>query len=313
MANSPKTPTPPVTLKDAFAQAWHRCTALWPLFLVQAAYLVLQYATLVLCLLIVFGPLFKELMSQDPAALQDPEAVGAWLGERVVSQFQDPAWLAICGGLAFLYMVWWFLLATLWDGGVFTTCRRHLRGGIPFHAGEFFREAFRLFGPMLLLQFLLIGLGLLLTAVFGAVTLLVVGLLALTQFNTAFVVVACLVPGIPLLLLFIFLVMVLAAYSLVAKARLADGNGPWEALRTGWRRFRADQWRVGIGLILAFAVYMMVSFSVSLAFSVLEAIPVVGVVFTFSDILISVALAVVLAVYLPSLTVTYLGPGGEEA
>src|SRR3974390_2555745 len=89
---------------DLYSWVWKSCQTLWPLYVVQFLFLILQYVTLFLCLALLFRPFIAHNMDLFTAGMNDPKNYD-WT--PVISNWTatvcDPTWIAIAVGLILLY------------------------------------------------------------------------------------------------------------------------------------------------------------------------------------------------------------------
>jgi hypothetical protein len=300
-------PNTPSSMFDTYTTVWKTCTTLWPLFLVQFLFLILQYVTLFLCLALLFGPFVTRNMEKISYGFSHPEGydwspvLSDW-----VSLASDPTWIAIALGLVLLYITWWCLLSAMSDGGVYRSFWDYFEKGQLFDWGIFFKAAFHWMIPMLWLQFFL---SLWFLGVFTVWLLLVgvaIGLLALTGFSTAAIVIVALLLGVPSLLLWVVFGMGFTVFSFLSKAHLTKGMKAPEAIREAFRKFKANNWQVGLGLVVAFLIYVGISVFLRMGLQILSMIPVLGVLFSLLDMAVGIGLIVLMMVCLSGLSVAYL-------
>lgn len=292
---------------DIYPWVWKCCLSLWPLFLVQFLFLILQYATLFLCLALLFGPFFAHNMDQITAGFSHPQdydwtpLVSSW-----VATITDPTWIAIAIGLFLLYTTWWCILSALSDGGVYRTFWNYFENGQGFDWGTFFKAAFHWMVPMLWLQFFLslwfLGIFLVWLMLAG----IAVGILALTGFNVWLGIILAVVLGLPSLLLWVVFGMGFTVFTFLSKAYLTKGMKAWEAIREAFVKFRANNWRVGLGLWVAFLIYLGVSVFLRVALQVLSMLPILGVLFSLLDMAVGIGLVILMVIYFSGLSVAYL-------
>ncbi len=297
----------PSSVFDAYPWVWKSCLTLWPLFLVQFLFLVLQYATFFLCLAVLFGPFITHNIDQIAEGLKHPQGYD-WtpIVSNWVSTATDPTWIAIAFGLVLLYVTWWCLLSAMSDGGVFRTFWDYFENGKTFDWGNFFKSAFHWMIPMLWLQFFLslwfLGVFLVWLTLVGVVA----ALLALTGASAGVIIVVAVVLGIPSLLLWIPFGMGFTVFSFLSKAYLTKGRTAQEAIREAFHKFKADNWQVGLGLLVAFLIYVGVSVFLRMALQVMSMIPILGVLFSLLDMVVGIGLVILMVIYLSGLSVAYL-------
>ncbi len=292
---------------DIYSWVAKACLKLWPLCLAQFLFLILQYATLIACFTLLFGPFAARNLDRITQGLNHPQdydwtpVISDW-----ASTFSDPGWIAIAVGVVLLYITWWCVLSALADGGVFRTFWDYFQNGRPFAWGSFFREAIHWMVPMLWLEFFLSlwAFGALL--VWLVVILGVAGILALTGFNVWMVVLAGILLGLPSILTWVVFSLGFAVFSFLCKAYLTRGMAAREAIYEAFLKFKADRWRVGVGLLVAFLVYLGVSIFLRVVLKLFSLIPVVGVFFFLLDLVAGIGLTLFMVVYLSGLAVGYL-------
>lgn len=303
MAKEPSAPP----LSDVYTKVWNVCFKLWPLFLVQLVFTILQYAVLVLCLILLLGPFIGKYSSQIAGGLKHPNSFD-WspMATDWVGYFADPTWIAILVGLVLLYLTWWCLLSAISDGGVFATFWGYFQSDKSFSLKEFLRDGLRYMMPMIWLQVLLFALVMAVFMVWCFIILFGVGFCVLLSGHTGIIVLFCVLLGIPLFLFWIVFALLFAVYSFVCKACLTNGLSPWEAVKEAFHRFIEKRWRLAIGLIVAFLTYIVVSLVTRMVLGVLGMVPYIGFLFTLLDFFIGIGLAILLVVYLPGLSVALL-------
>lgn len=292
---------------DIYSWVWKSCQNLWPLYLVQLLFLILQYATLFICLAVLFGPFFAHNLDQLEAGFKDPRNYD-WspVASSFLDSFTNPGWIAIAVGLVLLYLTWWSLLSAMADGGVYRTFWNYFEKGEAFDWGVFFKAAFHWMVPMLWLQFYLS------LWFFGAVLVWLViigvgiGILALANFNVWLGIVLGVVLGIPSFLFWFVFGMGFTVFTFLAKAFLTKGLPPQEAVRVAFAKARVDHWRVGLGLLVAFLIYMGVSVFLRMGLQILTMIPILGALFSLVDMVVGIGLVILMAVYMAGLSVAYL-------
>jgi len=290
--------------------AWDECSALWPLFLVMLSVLILQYATLFLCVLLLCLPFLHQLgrvFSEDPSA---PADMGLLL-EQIGREWVDPSRVLPLLGILLLYATWWSLLSAVADGGVFAAFWRRKRKGEGFSLSLFFKDGLRLFVPMVLLDLclFLLGFGCCLPLVLGG-ALLVLGVTSASQ--TALLLTGLLV-GLPLILLGILLLILFVGFNFTATACVARGSSAWVGLQEAWTASRADGWRSLKGNVLILLIYIILSGGVSLVLNGLSLLPFVGWIFTLVDYLTAAAFTAGYMVFAPALAVHYLAEAGRKS
>ncbi len=292
---------------DIYSWVAKACLKLWPLCLVQLLFLILQYATLFTCLALLFGPFAARNLDRITEGLSHPQdydwtpVISDW-----ASTFSDPGWLAIAAGLLLLYITWWCVLSALSDGGVFRTFWDYFQNGRPFSWGSFFWEAIHWMIPMLWLEFFLSLWAFGAFLVWLVVVLVVTGILALTGFNVWMVVLAGVLLGLPSILIWILFSLAFAVFSFLCKACLTQGMTAREAIHRAFLKFKADRWRVGLGLLVAFLVYLGVSIFLRVVLKLFSLIPFAGIFFSLLDLALGIGLTLFMVVYISGLAVGYL-------
>ena len=294
-------------LFDVYSWVGNSCLALWPLFFVKFLFLILQYATLFICLGLLFGPFITRNGPRIAEGLEHPKdfdwtpMLSDW-----VATLTDPGWIGICIAVVLLYITWWCLLSGLEDGGVFGTFQGYFRDGTRFTWRAFFENAFRFVFPMVWLQFYLSLWFLGAAFAWALVALVAVGLLALTGFNLAVGIATAVVLGVPFVIFWILFCLGFVVFAYLCKAFLIQGESPVKAMVKAYSKFKADGWRVGIGLSVAFITYIAVCLGLKMVFGLLSLVPLVGLLFSLLDMLTGCALAIFIMVYLSGLSVAYL-------
>jgi hypothetical protein len=287
---------------------------LWPLFLVRIVFAIFQYATLLFCLIVLFGPVIAKWGKEMLQSLNDPKSLdqAEWVHE-LVAYCTDPSWIAILVVLVLLYSTWWLLLSAILDGGVFGCFWRYSQSGRLFSFKDFFKDGFRFFWPIVIVQsvlFLYVLLGL---TVLGVVTGIGIGLAALFGFNAVVVFFLAVIFGLVLILFWILFAAFLSAYSLAAKAGVMKELGVGFALREAFEEIKRSRFRFTLGIVLAFVIYLAASFALWMVFMPFSLIPLIGIFFSIVENLISAVLALFLAVYLPALAVAFYGERKDTA
>jgi len=289
---------------------WDACWTRWPLFLVQLALLILQYATLFLCVVILVLPHLKDLGGalewlSDPASVDPERFIGEFL-----ARVMDSGLLITFLVLAFLYSTWWLLLTAFSDGGMFRCFLEQGKGRGVFALGQFMRDGAELLGPMLLLQSLLFLLFLAWSLPFLGLGLLGGWVLPLLIENPVVILLGVLLI-IPYLLCFFGSFVLFLAYTFLARAYVADGSGAWAALGRSFETFRSSRGRPWKGLSIMILLYLVLTVAFGLFFDVLGMVPILGVLFDLMDLLIGTVLFLVFMVFTPGMAVHYLREGGK--
>jgi hypothetical protein len=281
---------------------------LWPLFLVRFVFALLQYASLFLCLAILFGPIIVKWGAEILQSLKDPKSLdnAEWIHE-IAAYCADPSWIAILLVLVFLFTTWWMLLSAILDGGIFGSFWRYSQSGRSFSLKEFFKDGFRFFWPIVVVQavlFLYVLLGMLVLGIIGGIGF---GLAALFGFNPVAVFFLAVIFGLVLILFWIVFAAFLSAYSLAAKAGVTKEMAASLALREAFDEVKRSRFRFTLAVVLAFVIYLAASFALWIVFMPFTFIPLIGFLFSLVYNLISAVLALLLAVYMPALTVAFYG------
>lgn len=294
-------------LVDIYTKVWTACLALWPLFWVQFLFALLQYAALFFCLALLFGPFIQKEWGRlseifHPGSVPDFRP----LAPDAAAYFLNGNWIGIFLGAVLLYALWWIILAALSDGGVFGAWRRYFREQELFSIKAFFNDGFRFLAQMIWLQiilfFLACGLGLGLAMVF----LVLIVVLAFLHPGALGIVLLCLFLGLPSLLGLAALGLFWAAFRFICKSNIARGMGAWAAILEAFRNIREDRWRMGTGIGVALLTYLAVSMLARVVFGGLSLVPYLGLLFKLVDVLLGFFLALLLVVYLPSLSMAFL-------
>jgi hypothetical protein len=298
--------------------AWKACFSLWPLFLVQFLFIVLQYVTLFFSVFLLVGPFLEKNWDQIVEGLKAPNSFD-WtsLGADAAAYFLNANWFLILLGVGTLYLLWWSLLSALSDGGVCRAFWGYFQDGEKFSLREFFKNGARFLLPMLFLQTLL----LIVCVVFFVGVMILIGIAAAVVgvlfAHSPLVGILLILVGIPLFFIGALLVLAFTAYVFLWKAqvtRMKDaGPGPSSASRIAWdsmweagRKFRENRWRTGIGVTVAFLVYVIVSFVLRFFLELMGHLPLIGIFFNFVDIITATGFVVLLMNYMPALSVAYL-------
>lgn len=294
-------------LYDIYSDTARTCQALWPLFLVKLGFTFLQYVSLLFCVILLFGAFIGKNGGLILEGLRNPEAFD-WNGiaSDWVNLLTDPGWVAGALVVLFLYLTWWFLLAAICDGGVFRAFWNKAESDKGFSLEAFFKDGLRFLGPMIWLQCLLGLIGFGITLVAGLAVGLVVGLLAVVDYNVIAVVFSGLFLGLPFLLIIIAFALGFGVFGFLCKAYVAREVTAGDAVTAAYRKFIKNRWRVGIGLTVAFLTYMAAAVGWKVVTGVLGLIPILGALFSLAGFLGSMAMALFIALYLPALSVAYL-------
>lgn len=300
-------PPPSSPLFDIYQWVWKTCLTLKPFFLIQFLVVLLQYAGLFLCMGLILSPFALhglDRIREGISHFQDYDwtpLLNDWM-----SILSNPGWITLVCILVLVYTLWWCVLAAFSDGGVNRTFWAYYGEGKPFNWGSFYQEGLRYTVPMLWLQFYLSlwALGAFLAWFF--LSCVVIGLLSMANFNTMLVVVVSILFGLPSLLFWIVFTLGFILLSFLSKAYLTQGMNATEAIRRAYSKLKADHRRVGLGLLVAFLTYIGVSMVAKTVLGILCQIPFLGILFSFLDAFLGIALTVVMVIYLSGLSVAYL-------
>jgi hypothetical protein len=295
------------SLMDVFKQAWDRTVKLWPLFLVQFGLIIIIYASIIIVLLIIFGPLIAKYASfimDNMKNLQDAD--WSQFGSDYVARFSDPVWLSIVVGLIFLLITWWLMLMAVFESGLYSSFWRWIRDEKAFDLKQFFKDGFQYMMPMIWLYCWLSLLGAAIFLVFGVIAGLVVGALALIHFNTIAVILCSVLIGLPLVFLFVVAMVLFSVYALVARAQVSQGSTARESLREAYDLCRKNRWRIMKGTVLILVLYVIAFMAVRMVLGLFSMIPLIGILFTLLDFFVAMVVGIVVGVYIPGLTVTFI-------
>lgn len=307
------------SLSDSFAVAWKSSRFLWPLFLVQLVFLILKYSVLWVLILLLVGPFVEKNWPQISEGIKNPQGYD-WdsVENAFVNYFTDTNWILIALGAALLYTLWWSFLSAFADGGIYRAFWRNLEKNESFSFKEFFKNGMSHLFQMLFYQTLLFALSLLFSIGFIILILLGATLAGLLYSHSAALSVLLLLAiGIPTGIASLLFMFAFGAYIFLWKAEITReknaGTGMMEAFKVAWvslwesaKNFRGNRWRIGIGLILVFLIYLAISFVLSFFFGIFGSLPFIGLFFNLLDMLVSPALVVLFMTYMPALSVTYL-------
>ncbi len=303
---------------DCFSSAWRTCFSLWPLFLVQLGFVLLQYVTLFFCLFLLVGPFLEKDWSQMAEGFKDPKNFD-WtsVGADAAAYFINANWILIFLGVVTLYLLWWSLLSALSDGGVYKVFWESFRNDEKFSLREFFKNGAKFLLPILFLQTLLC-----IVSLFFFVTAIIaifVGAFVMGILFTHSIVMGILlsIVGIPVAIMAVLLLIAFGAYIFLWKAEITRTKDAWSGLsgasRIAWdsmwkagRNFRENRWRIGIGLTVAFLVYVVMSFVLRFFLGLMGHLPYIGILFDLADLVVGIGLVVLLMNYMPALSVAYL-------
>jgi hypothetical protein len=223
-----------------------------------------------------------------------------------LSILSNPGWITLVCILVLVYTLWWCILAAFSDGGVYRTFWVYYGEGKPFNWGSFYQEGLRYTVPMLWLQFYLSLLPLGAFLVWVLVAGVAFGLLALADFSTLWLILASVLLGLPFILFWIVFTLGFILLCFLSKAYLSQGMKATEAIRRAYSKLKADHWKVGLGLLVAFLTYIGVSMVAKTVLGILGQIPFLGILFSLLDAFLGIALTVVMVIYLSGLSVAYL-------
>jgi len=287
---------------EIYGRAWRACTALWPLLVARFVFVVANVGAMILCLLLLFGPFLKDLWNAfQNSGMENPqEYFKNFESSPLFNYFKDPAWLAIAFGMMALYTIWWMLLTTLFDAGVYRRFWAYQKNGEPLSFRGFFRDAFQYFLPMLGLVLLWLLVFIFIMAVLGFLSALLI--LFFHAIKLTWVGVLIFIPG---TLLFLLLMFGLVTCWLAACAYLMDGNGVFDALKKAFGKCVENYGRMVWSVFLLWLCYFIFSVVFSLVMNLLGLIPILGMIFAIMQFAVSLAFAVVFWVYIPSLMVAF--------
>jgi hypothetical protein len=287
---------------------------LWPLFLVRFVFGIFQYATLFICLAVLFGPIIAKLGKDILASMKNPQNLdqAEWVQE-LVAYCLNPSWIAILVVMVLLYATWWLLLSAILDGGVFGSFWRRLTAGRLFSLKEFFKDGLRFFWPIVVVQVVLFLFGLLGLVVMGIVGGIGFGLAAITGFNAIAVFFLAVIFGLALILFWILFASFMASYSLAVEAGVTKELPVGLALREAFDEVKRSRFRFTLAVVLAFVIYLAASFALWIVFMPFTLIPIIGFFFSIVYNLIGGVLALFLAVFMPAIAVAFYGERKDAA
>jgi hypothetical protein len=304
---------------DCFSSAWSNCFSLWPLFLVQLGFVILQYVTLFFCAFLLVGPFLEKDWSLMEEGFKDPKNFDWTLvGADAAAYFINANWILIFLGVIILYLLWWSLLSALSDGGVYRAFWGHLQNAEKFSLKEFFKNGAKFLLPILFLQMLLFMISIIFFAL--AAILIVIGTVVLGVLfahSPLIIGISLFLIGVPFFIIGFLFLMAFGGYVFLWKAEITrtkeEGAGPSKASKIAWdsmweagRKFRENRWRIGIGLTVAFLVYVIVSFVLRFFLELMGHLPYIGFFFNLSDLITGLSLVVLLMNYMPALSTAYL-------
>ncbi len=303
---------------DCFSSAWRNCFSLWPLFLVQLGFILLQYVTLFFCALLLVGPFLEKNWPQIEEGLKDPKNFD-WtsMSSDAAAYFLNANWILIFLGTLILYLLWWSLLSALSDGGVYRAYWAYLQDAEKFSLREFFKNGVKFLLPILFLQTLLFMIALiffLASLILIAIAAVILGVLLA---HSPVIGILVILVGIPLILISCLLFTAFGAYVFLWKAeitRIKEGwlgwSGAskiaWDSMWEAGRKFMENRWRIGIGLTVAFLVYVIASFILRFFLELMGHLPFIGFIFDLLDLIAGIGMVVLFMNYMPALSTAYL-------
>jgi hypothetical protein len=283
-------------LVEVWKESLDRTLRVWPLYAWQAGIEVMRLVTMAPVILFALAPIWKhkaDFAGGDFSRFSDTLVKILW----------QSGWWKMALGMFALYVVWWLIIEALVNGGVFGRLWAWVGKKEPFALGTYVREGFRFFPPLIGLHLLTMAVSLVVVGVpLGLIVLAGVGDPASAGGGT----VVLLVLGFLLLIPAVLILAVVAVWWLVARGYITSGHGLTGSLRLSLDRCMRDKGRVFWGLNLLFLLIFAVLMGVNLVFSILQLIPVLGLVFSLVSFLVSMLTTAFLAVYVPSVVVTYV-------
>jgi hypothetical protein len=299
----PSPPGPPEFLLN-YKLAWDRCLKAWPLFLVQGGYILLTVMVFVALAFLMLGPVLARVFRDFPRFDFTRISADYW------AQFLTPGYLTYFILLGVIAFLWFMILGVLIQGGMMGAVWRYVRGASVFSFRDFVGDMASFFWPILGYQTVWLCVMIVPMGVLGVVVALAIP--ALKGAGAGAVVMAVL-GGLGLLLILLPVAVVAGAYLYLGLAHLTAGRGVMESFRRAWVSFRAQGWR-WLWLYLLYSLGTGAALmAVGLILGLLEMIPILGLFFTMFRALFQMAASVLLAVYLPVLTVTYLHENDLES
>ena len=281
---------------DVFKESFDRSLKTWPLYAWQVGFEALRVITILPCVAVALWPLWKsraEFIGMDFSKLTDTMMALMWTS----------GWWMMAAGMLILYMVWWLIIEALVNGAVFGRLWAQARKGEPFVLVKYVRDGFGFFPRLIGLHLLTLVVVL---AVVALAVLFTVGLsfmlggLGLPKWAGALLI------SLPVGFVVGTVLLAAAVWWLVARGYVTTDHGVMESLSLAYGKCRADKGRVFWGLnllfLLAFAAFMVIG----VVFSVLQAIPFIGVVFSLINLVVSALSTAFLAVYVPAVIVAFL-------
>lgn len=298
---------PQPSLFETYGRCGKACSKVWPLLLLKFVFFIFQYATLVLCLVFLFGSFVGRNFARVIEGLKHFQDFD-WSGilEDWVHTISDPTWILIALGLSLLYSLWWLFLWAIENGGVYGTFFDLLNDGTLFSFGRFFQWGFEKFFPMVGLQFWLFLIVMVPLLFWSVVGLVVFGLMALTGFQPAVVVLLGVLAGGVFLLFWVAFSFSFSGFVSLSKAYVIQGTGAWDSIRAANGKFRKEGWRAGVGFAVALALYTAGSTAIRMIFMIFGFLPILGILFKILDLLVVMALALSMLLFLCGLGMVYV-------
>lgn len=281
---------------QVYKESWDRNLKVWPLFAWQVGIEILRILTLIPCLVIVFIPLWKH--KADFAGGDFSR-----LSNTLVKLLWQSGWWKLALGMFLLYLVWWLIIEALVNGGVFGRLWAIEKEKESFSFKSYIQDGLRFFLPLIALHLLTLMVSLSVVGIPAFLIGFLGGTMGGADMGPLLLILGLLLLMIPALLI-LAIVMV---WWLVARGYITSDHGLMESLQLSFHKCLADKGRVFWGLNLLFLLIFVALFVVSMVFGVLQAIPVLGLVFTLVNFLISTLSTAFLAVYVPSVVVSFLG------
>lgn len=304
---------------DCYDSAWKSCSALWPVFLIQLVFLILQYAVFFLLVFILAGPFIEKNWDFIGEGLKNPNGYDwSGLGSLAEGYFWNLDWILLALGAGTLYMLWWSLLSAFSNGGIYRAFWRNLEKGSAFSWNGFLKDGANFLLRFLFLQTLLMAVTFVLFMGFLLFVSIGAFLAGFLFAHSAVIGFLLFLGAIPLGLSLFLLLLGFWAYVFLWMGEMtrekSEGLGWAESLRAAWdsmwesaKRFRENRWRTGIGLTVACLVYFIASLATRFVLGLLGHLPVIGILFDLLDLGVASAMVVLFLTYLPALSVAYLG------
>ncbi|MGH7739371.1 MAG: hypothetical protein ACREL1_04420 [bacterium] len=287
---------------ELYSRAWKVCVELWPLWVARFLYLVVNYGTFLICLLLSCWPLVSEVMKDFQQGGQLSPSDYQTLMLEFMNRFKDFGFLGAVIGVFLLYMVWWTVISAWFNGGLYARLTAWVERDEVFSWSAFTREGFYHLTPMILLQALL---GIALLLIVGS--LLILGLfggIALTFIHLPMIVkILFVIPLIVAGLAFLVFLLGYQAFCLVAQACLMECGNASAAFQKGLERCRANRWRA-VWVLVIFILLVSVGLILMTFFlKALGMIPVVGILFTLASFVLRFFFYMTTDVFFPALAV----------